>query len=62
MTELNKFGVIGLLRLHKGTLLSHAEFPFQQVQYVQKDRFFCIREKDEYIDTISVRIYTAFLY
>ena len=28
-----------------------AEFPFQKLQYVPKDKFYCIREKAEYIDT-----------
>ena len=46
MTEVNRFGVIGLRHSHKGVLLSHvAEFLFQKLQFVQKDRFLCIREK-----------------
>ena len=33
MTELNKFGVIGLLQFQKGILPSHmAEFPFKKLQ------------------------------
>ena len=52
MSELNKFGVIGLLHFNKGILLSHvAEFPFQKLQYVKKDSSYCIREKGRYIDT-----------
>ena len=32
VTDLNKFGVIGLLHFHKGILPSHVtEFPFQKV-------------------------------
>ena len=54
MTELNNGGVIRLLLLHKGILLSHVtQFPFQKLQYVQKDTFYCIREKEWYIDTKS---------
>ena len=35
VTELNKFGVIGLLHFHKGILQSHmTEFPFQKFEYV----------------------------
>ena len=46
MTELNKFGVRGLLHFHKGILLSRvAEFPFEKRQHVQKDEVSCIRKK-----------------
>ena len=54
VTELNKVGVIGLLHFYKGILQSHVtEFPFEKLQYVQKDTFYCIREKEWYFDTKS---------
>ena len=44
MTELNKFGVIGLLHFHKEILQSHfSEFPFQKLQYIQKGKSCCIK-------------------
>ena len=51
MTELNKFGVIGLLNFHKGLLSSHVvKFPSQKPQYIYKDTFYCIKEKYRYTD------------
>ena len=51
MTELNKFGVIGLLHFHKGILPFYVvENPFQKLQYVYKDPFYYIRKKDWYTD------------
>ena len=53
MIDVNKFGVIGLLQFHQIILPSHmGEFPFQKLQYVQKDTFFFLYErKIWYIDT-----------
>ena len=57
MTELNKFGVIGLLNFHKGLLSSHVvKFPSQKPQYIYKDTFYCIKEKDRYTDESRERI------
>ena len=56
VTELDKFGVIGLLHLHKGILQYHvAECSFQKLMNVYKDMFFLhTRERLVwYIDTKS---------
>ena len=54
MTELNKFKVTGLLHFHKGILQSNvAEFTFKKLQCVLKDTFYCIRQKDWYVDIKS---------
>ena len=46
VTELDKFGVIGLLHLHKGILQYHvAEFSFQKLMYVYKDMFFFVYKR-----------------
>ena len=46
MTELNKFGVTGLLYLHKGILPCHkTEFFFQKFMYVNKDMFLFVYNK-----------------
>ena len=53
MTELNKFGFIGLLHLRKEILPCHvAEYHFQKHIYDYKIRFYK-RQKDWYIDTKS---------
>ena len=53
VTELNKFGVTGLLRFQKGISPSHvAKFPFQVLQYVQRNVSFLYKRK-RHIDTKS---------
>ena len=42
-----------------------AKFPFQKLPYVYKNTFYCIREKDWYIDTKSddkESVWTAVFY
>lgn len=46
-TELNKSAYIGLPVFHEAILLSRmTEYPFQKIQYVEKDKVFVIRETD----------------
>ena len=48
VTDLSKFGTIGLLHFHKGISPSHvAEFPFQKRTYVYKDTIFVSEKKTD---------------
>ena len=51
MTEVWKFGVLGLQHFHRPCHVT--EFPFQKLQYAQKDRFFCCKRKRVIIGTRS---------
>ena len=47
VTDLNKFGYIGLPIFHEAILLSRMTvYPFQKIQYVEKDKVFVIRNAD----------------
>ena len=60
MTELNKFGVTGLLRFQKGILPSHvAKFPFQILQYVQRNVSFLYTRKVHILILKVMTMHTA---
>ena len=50
MTELNKFGVIGILHFHKGILSSHGtKFSFQKLQYICLEEYELLHKRETLI-------------